>query len=261
MKRYTRRHVITLFVSTAAAGLLASCAGGQATLTPAPATPQATPAPSPTTAAAASPAAPVATPTVVVTPTRSGPVTLKILRWSHFVPDYDKWFDSWVQEWGAKNNVQVVSDHINYADTPARAAAEVSAKSGHDLFAFGFPPSQYETEVVPLNDLIDELKKEYGDYYPLLERSCHNPKTDVWYSFMDFWAADPILYSEGPLRPSWQDLRYLAGYPGSWPSAEADGQPNRHRFLTRDRYRHGNAHYHVGFWHINPGQGWKRRYL
>lgn len=216
MHRFTRRHLLVLLSSTAAAGLLASCAGGQATPTSAPAGGQATPtrapAASPTAAAQASPTAPSATPTVAATPTRSGPVTLKILQWSHFVPDYDKWFDQWVQEWGAKNNVQVVSDHINYADIPARAAAEVSAQSGHDLFAFGFPPSQYETEVVPLNDLIKELKQEYGDYYPLLEHSCYNPKTDVWYSFMDFWAADPILYRKdlfdqvGKTPDTWQDI-------------------------------------------------------
>src|SRR5262245_41997730 len=40
--------------------------------------------------------------------------TLKILQWSHFVPGYDKWFNNtYVKEWGAKNDTEVVVDNIN----------------------------------------------------------------------------------------------------------------------------------------------------
>jgi len=200
MNAFTRRRLLQWAAATAATGLLASCGGGGATPTTAPQSgggAQASPTAAATTAAAtptkaASTAA--ATPTVIATSQAKGTGTLKILQWSHFVPDYDKWFDQYVQKWAQQNNVTVVSDHINYADIPARAAAEVSAQSGHDLFAFGFPPAQYETEVVPLNDLVSQLKQKYGDPYPLYERSCHNPKTDKWFAFMDFWAVDPILY-------------------------------------------------------------------
>ncbi|PYU35851.1 MAG: sugar ABC transporter substrate-binding protein, partial [Acidobacteria bacterium] len=52
--------------------------------------------------------------------------TLKILQWSHFVPGYDKWFDGvFTKEWGQKNNINVVVDHISLNEIPARAAAEV----------------------------------------------------------------------------------------------------------------------------------------
>ena len=38
--------------------------------------------------------------------------TLKIIQWSHFVPQYDKWFDGFATEWGKKNGVTVTVDHI-----------------------------------------------------------------------------------------------------------------------------------------------------
>ena len=38
--------------------------------------------------------------------------TLKILQWSHFVPQYDKWFDGFATEWGKKNGVTVTVDHM-----------------------------------------------------------------------------------------------------------------------------------------------------
>ncbi len=63
--------------------------------------------------------------------------TLRIIQWSHFVPAYDKWFDNiYIKRWGEANDTEVLVDHINQADIPARAAAEVAAQSGHDIFCF-----------------------------------------------------------------------------------------------------------------------------
>src|SRR4051812_38934164 len=71
--------------------------------------------------------------------------TLKIAQWSHFVPEYDKWFDTvFCKQWGDKNNTDVIVDHINVNELPARAASEVAAKKGHDLFGFLSPPAAFE---------------------------------------------------------------------------------------------------------------------
>src|ERR1700716_4070161 len=75
--------------------------------------------------------------------------TLKIIQWSHFVPGYDKWFDNtFTKEWGARHNTNVLVDHISTAEIPARAAAEVAAGKGHDLFMFVSPPAAYERRVI-----------------------------------------------------------------------------------------------------------------
>ena len=63
--------------------------------------------------------------------------TLKIIQWVHFVPAFDKWFnEKYIKEWGEKNNTEVTVDNIGVAGLSARAAAEVSAQKGHDLFLF-----------------------------------------------------------------------------------------------------------------------------
>src|SRR5258708_18611426 len=88
--------------------------------------------------------------------------TLKILQWSHFVPGYDKWFDNtFTKEWGAKNGVNVVVDHIAIAEINARAAAEVSAKKGHDLVMFLSPPAAYEKQVLDHKDIYAEVEKKH----------------------------------------------------------------------------------------------------
>src|SRR5579883_2283760 len=62
--------------------------------------------------------------------------SLSIVQWSHFVPAYDTWFDKFAKDWGEKNKIAVTVDHIPVQNVPARAAAEASAGSGHDLFGF-----------------------------------------------------------------------------------------------------------------------------
>ena len=62
--------------------------------------------------------------------------SLSIVQWSHFVPEYDKWFDNFAKQWGEKNKISVSVDHVPVQNIPARAAAEASAGSGHDLFGF-----------------------------------------------------------------------------------------------------------------------------
>ena len=61
--------------------------------------------------------------------------TLKILQWSHFVPAWDEWFNkTYTKEWGQKNNTNVIVDNINLTELKTRAASEISAQKGHDLF-------------------------------------------------------------------------------------------------------------------------------
>src|ERR1051325_370091 len=49
--------------------------------------------------------------------------TLKILQWVHFVPAFDKWFnETYVKEWGAKNDIEVTVDNIGGPSLGARPA-------------------------------------------------------------------------------------------------------------------------------------------
>lgn len=132
--------------------------------------------------------------------------TLKIVQWSHFVPGYDKWFDgTFTKEWGAKNNTNVVVDHIAIGEINARAAAEVAAKKGHDLFMFLAPPAAYEKQVIDHREIYDEVQKKHGKAIDLAVKSTFNPKSRKFFAFSDSFVPDPGNYR--------QDLWSQVGFP------------------------------------------------
>ena len=90
---------------------------------------------------------------------------LSIIQWVHFVPAYDDWFDNtWVKQWGQKNDVQVNVEHINNTLLDTRAAAEVAAQSGHDLFMALHPMASYEDQVINHASIIQEIEHKVGKY-------------------------------------------------------------------------------------------------
>ena len=138
--------------------------------------------------------------------------TLKILQWSHFVPGYDKWFDGvFCKEWGAKHNTEVVVDHIAIGEVNARAAAEVAAKKGHDLFMFLSPPAAYEDQVIDHAELYQAVEKKWGKVIDLGHKSTYNPKTKKYFAFSDSYVPDPGNYRQD----LWTDVGFPNG-PDSW---------------------------------------------
>src|SRR3989304_2627650 len=94
---------------------------------------------------------------------RAAKKTLKILQWVHFVPVYDEWFNKkYIKEWGEKNDTEVTVDNIGIAALSARAAAEVGAQKGHDLFLFNWPPPTFEEQVVDMKDVVQECEAKFG---------------------------------------------------------------------------------------------------
>ncbi|HYK06174.1 MAG TPA: extracellular solute-binding protein [Gaiellaceae bacterium] len=152
--------------------------------------------------------------------------TLRIIQWSHFVPAYDKWFDDiYVKRWGQANDTEVVVDHINQADIPARAAAEVAAQRGHDLFFFLSPPAAYEDQVLDHSDIVQEVTKKRGKMKNVAFKATYNPKTKKYFAFSDNYVPDPVnyrtdLWGEAGFRPtSWDNVLKAA------PKLRAMGHP------------------------------------
>jgi multiple sugar transport system substrate-binding protein len=139
---------------------------------------------------------------------------LKILQWSHFVPNHDIWFDSFAARWGEANGLTVTVDHINNADIPATAAAEISAGEGHDLIEYIFPPSALEPSVLDLKDIHDEAVSRFGEQTSLCTRASFNPVTGKHFGFAHGWVPDPGDYRKSlweqvgmPNGPTtWQEL-------------------------------------------------------
>lgn len=134
----------------------------------------------------------------------SGKKQLRILQWSHFVPEYDTWFDKFAADWGSQNKIEVTVDHITNLDLPSRMAAEVAAKNGHDLIEMN---SQiltylYEKQFVDMGDIVDYAVKKWGPVLPLGEKLAK--VRGRWTGFPHFYIAIvPIV------RP---DLFQAVGY-------------------------------------------------
>lgn len=152
----------------------------------------------------------------IVIPGRAGAQqkTLKILQWNHFVPGYDKWFNNqYIKEWGDKNDTKVIVDNIGLAGLNSRAAAEVSAQKGHDLFMFLWPPPVHEDQVIDHREIYEECEQKYGKAIDLAIKSTYNPKTKKFYGFSDSYVPDPINYRKdlwddiGMLPNTWDDIR------------------------------------------------------
>src|SRR6266700_2153333 len=118
--------------------------------------------------------------------------TLKIIQWSHFVPDYDQWFDNtFCKQWGEKHNTQVTVHHINLVVLPARGASEANAGKGHDLFMFLSPPAAYQDKVIDMSHVYQEVEKKHGKKIDLAHKSTYNPKTKKYFAFSDSYSPDP----------------------------------------------------------------------
>ncbi len=120
--------------------------------------------------------------------------SLRILQWSHFVPNYDKWFDQFLTEWGETNGVDAKVDHINTADVPATFASEVSAGQGHDLVEHIASLPQFERSVLDMTDLVNEVNTRHGQQLEMAKNNSFNPTTGVYYGFCHGYAPDPGNY-------------------------------------------------------------------
>jgi multiple sugar transport system substrate-binding protein len=150
-----------------------------------------------------------------VSPALAETKTLSIVQWSHFVPAYDKWFDTFAKDWGDKNHVQVTVDHIPVADVAARAAAEASAGSGHDLFGWNGAGGAhlYRKFLVDVTDLVESVEKKYGKVSTIGRQIGFNQDDKTWSAFPDYYINFPAMYRKsmwdeiGVTPDTWDNIR------------------------------------------------------
>ena len=158
-------------------------------------------------------------PAIVPARARAQRRTLRISQWKHFVPSFDEWFSgSYVKEWGERNDTEVIVDYVPLDDIGNRAAAEVAAGRGHDLFIFLVPHAAYEDQVIDHREIYEECGRRYGPASDYAIKSTFNPKINKSYGFLvSYHPALTIyrkdLWDEVHRAPdSWEDI--LAG--GRW---------------------------------------------
>jgi len=89
--------------------------------------------------------------------------------WDHWVPGANIATKTLVEEWAAKEKVDVTIDYIPSQGMKnlITIAAESQARSGHDIFAFpSWQPHGHAESLEPVNDIMDELIKQNGEVNP-----------------------------------------------------------------------------------------------
>jgi multiple sugar transport system substrate-binding protein len=149
--------------------------------------------------------------------------TLKILQWHHFVPEYDRWFNQvYVKQWGEQNDTRVIVDNVGMTSLDGRAAAEVAAQQGHDLFMFLLPPPVYEDQVIDHREIYEECRHKYGTPLDIALKSTYNPKTNKFFGFSDSYVPDPVNYR----KDLWDDVGQV---PNTWEDVRLGGRAIKHK--------------------------------
>jgi multiple sugar transport system substrate-binding protein len=132
----------------------------------------------------------------------------------HFVPAFDEWFDQkFAREWGERNGIRVTVEHLSVSELRGRAALEVAARRGHDLFGFLDTPAGHEADALPLTDVVAECERRYGKLAPLAHRVTYSPRSRRYFALCDAWTPAPLHYradwwDDVGVRPeSWEQVR------------------------------------------------------
>ena len=85
--------------------------------------------------------------------------------WDHWVPGANNALTALVNEWAAKEKVEVTIDYITSQGHKnlLTIQAESQAKSGHDILSFPtWQPAEHAKNLEPVGDIMEPLIKQYG---------------------------------------------------------------------------------------------------
>src|ERR1700688_4132305 len=127
---------------------------------------------------------------------QTGERTLKGVQWKHFVPDYDKYFDVFVKEFGEKHNAKVEVDYVGTADLPTAIASDISRGGGHDVFHLnGTGAWLYDKVLVDVSDVANRLSKEFGGW--LREAPSIGEVKGKWLAIPSWYISYPYIINSG----------------------------------------------------------------
>jgi multiple sugar transport system substrate-binding protein len=119
---------------------------------------------------------------------------LRILQWSHFVPQYDTWFDPFAEQWGEDNGVDVTVDHVDIAELNPATAAAIDAGEGPTLIELPLAAANFVEGVRDLTDLNMQAQELFGPQADTCTANSYLPANDMWYGFCHGWVPDPGDY-------------------------------------------------------------------
>jgi multiple sugar transport system substrate-binding protein len=137
---------------------------------------------------------------------------VSMITWNHFVPASDERLKEIAADFSKRNNVHLRVDTIAHLQVPQKLAAEVQTRTGHDLvWMYNELPYLYEQQLVPMDDLVSAVEKQYDGLYPFAKESAFVNGT--WRALPWMWISFPGTYNQllfakyGQQIPNtWDDL-------------------------------------------------------
>jgi multiple sugar transport system substrate-binding protein len=120
--------------------------------------------------------------------------TLRIVRWAHFVPEFDTWFTNVAHEWGLQHQIHVSVDTLPVDGIHAAAMAEVASGKGHDICIFPWSPAEFHPHAIDHSDVYQQVAMKYGAIPQLAFRSTFNHETRTHFAFADFYTPSPLHF-------------------------------------------------------------------
>jgi multiple sugar transport system substrate-binding protein len=134
---------------------------------------------------------------------------LTFLSWNHFVPAADDELRKQAEAFGKQVGATVRVDTIAHLQLPVKRAAEAQSQSGHDLLLTGgADPFLFENQLADVGDLVDDLGKKYGGWYPFAAESCQTKSG--WKAVPWFWISFPATYNMAHFKKAGLE------YPKTW---------------------------------------------
>ena len=140
--------------------------------------------------------------------------TLRIMRWKNFVPGFETWFnETFVKQWGAENDTEVIVDNVGLGEINRLAAAEAAAQEGHDLVLFLASRPALEDYVIDHREVFEECESRHGKAFDFVTKSCFNPRTGKYHGFCESYAPTVLTYRKdlwdavGQAPTTWENIR------------------------------------------------------
>jgi multiple sugar transport system substrate-binding protein len=119
---------------------------------------------------------------------------LTFLSWNHFVPASDDELRKQAEAFSKQAGATVRVDTIAHLQLAAKYAAEAQSQSGHDMiYAADAYPFLFEQQLADVGDVVGDLAKKYGGWYPFAAESCQTQSG--WRAVPWFWISFPATYN------------------------------------------------------------------
>ena len=137
---------------------------------------------------------------------------VSMLSWAHFVPQADQALHDIGKHFTQATKINVRFDHLQEAQLPAKLAAEVETRTGHDLLMLRMhTPLLHATNLADMSDVIDTLTNKYGPLYDFCKEAAFSK--DHWVGMPAYHGAFPGSYNKkyfdevGEKAPdTWEEL-------------------------------------------------------